>query len=263
MEPLRGTAPIGTLGGMPPHEPAPLAPVGGVPGGYPSMTPLRGAVLGWPWDEALTPIATPDAARAALRAEATTSVADPVGLRRLWVGDLYGLLVTVLALVALGAFIRFAARGFLPPFPVWPMLLLAPLSAAMPWLLAVLTRAEPARGELPRWPLARVRWHLDIRRAPATVPPPARWPPGSEAYAVLSAAAAATSVAPSWLRERVGLLSVVGGQWVHALTRQGWLTGGGNLFGIARWPELHVQISDAGRERLERERARLQALAAR
>ncbi|HYN66873.1 MAG TPA: hypothetical protein VES93_08280 [Ornithinibacter sp.] len=241
---------------MPPHEPALPGP-----GGYPPMTPLRGAVLGWPYDDALTSITSPGAARAALRAEAETSVADAVGLRRRWLGDLYGLLVMVLALVALVAFIRFAARGFLPPFPVWPMLLLAPLSAAMPWLLAVLTRAEPARGEVPGWPLARVRWHLDIRHAPATVPPPARWPSGSEAYAVLSAAAGAASVAPTWLRQRVGLLEVVGAQWVQALTRQGWLSGGGHLFGISRWPELHVQLTDAGRERLERERARLEDLA--
>jgi hypothetical protein len=248
---------------MPPHEPAPLAPAGGVPGGYPPMTPLRGAVLGWPYDEALTPISTPDAARAALRAEAETSVVDPVGLRRLWVRDLYGVLVLAIAAWFLVALVRGAMRGFAPALHLWPYLFLVPLSAAMPWLLAVLTRAEPARGELPRWPLARVRWHLDIRRAPATVPPPAGWPPGSEAFAVLAGAAAATSVAPTWLRQRVGLLEVVGGQWVQALTRQGWLTGGGNLFGIARWPELHLQISDAGRERLESERARLQALAAR
>ena len=79
------------------------------------------------------------------------------------------------------------------------------------------------------------------------VPPPAAWPAGSEAFAVLSGAASVESVAPSWLSERVGLSpTVVGGQWVDVLTRQGWLTGGGRLLGLARLPELHVQLTRPG-----------------
>ena len=93
------------------------------------------------------------------------------------------------------------------------------------------------------------------------VPPPAAWPAGSEAYAVLSGVASVESVAPSWLYERIGLSPTVGAQWVAMLTRQGWTSGGG-LLGLARLPEEHVRLTDAGRERLERERARLQALAA-
>ena len=242
---------------MPEHEPR--LPVPG--GGYPPMTPLRGAVLGWPYDDALSSIGTPDAARAALRAEAETSVADPVGLRRLWVRDLYGLLVLVVAVWALVSFVRAAAHGFPPPLPVLAFAAVAVLSSAMPWLLAVVTRAEPGPRVLPRSPVARVRWHLARQREPVVVPSPAAWPPGAEAFAVLAGAAGATSVAPTWLRERVGLLEVVGGQWIDALTRQGWLTGGGHLLGVARWPELHLQLSPDGRERLDRERARLRVLA--
>ncbi len=75
------------------------------------MTPLRGAVQGWPYDDALSSISTPDAARAALRADTETSVADPAGLRRLWVRDLYGLLVLVVAIWALVSFVRAAAQA--------------------------------------------------------------------------------------------------------------------------------------------------------
>ena len=188
-------------------------------------------------------------------------MADPVGLRRLWVRDVYGLLVLVVAVWFVVSFVRAAGQGFAPGPPLWPYLLLVPLSAAMPWLLAVVTRSSPGPGVLPRSPVARVRWHLARQREPVVVAPPAAWPPGSEAFAVLAGAAAATSVAPTWLRERVGLLEVVGGQWIDALTRQGWLTGGGHLLGVTRWPELHLQLSPTGRERLDRERARLQVLA--
>ncbi len=117
-------------------------------------------------------------------------------------------------------------------------------------------------GVVPRpWP-ARWRWYRQLRQEPVVVPPPAAWPAGSEAYAVLSGVASVESVAPSWLSERIGLSPTVGAQWVAVLSRQGWTRGGGRLLGLARLPEEHVRVTDAGRERLERERARLQALAA-
>jgi hypothetical protein len=163
---------------------------------FPPMPVLRGAVPGWPPDDPLTSVNTPDGARMALRAQSDTSVLDPRGLRRLWLGP------------------------------------------------------------------ARWRWYRQLRREPVVVPPPAAWPAGSEAYAVLSGVASVESVAPSWLHERLGLSPTVGAQWVDVLTRQGWTSGGGRLLGLARLPEEHVRVTDAGRERLERERARLQALAA-
>ena len=137
---------------MPEHERR--LPVPG--GGYPPMTPLRGAVLGWPYDDALSSISTPDAARAALRAEAETSVADPVGLRRLWVRDVYGLLVLVVAVWFVVSFVRCRrAQGFAPARrPSWPFAgSSSRSSAAMPWLLAVVTRlARPGRGCCPVHP---------------------------------------------------------------------------------------------------------------
>jgi hypothetical protein len=85
---------------------------------------------------------------------------------------------------------------------------------------------------------------------------------GSEAYAVLSGAASVESVAPTWLFERIGMSATVGLQWVAVLTYQGWLIGGNRVLGIQRFPENHLQVTDAGRERLARERARLERLAA-
>jgi hypothetical protein len=93
------------------------------------------------------------------------------------------------------------------------------------------------------------------------VPPPAAWPPGSEAYAVLAGAASVQSVAPTWLGQQVGLPPDVADQWVAVLRRHGWLTGGGHALGLSRLPELHTRVTGAGRERLEQERARLTALA--
>jgi hypothetical protein len=54
----------------------------------------------------------------------------------------------------------------------------------------------------------------------------------------------------------------VGAEWVTVLARQGWLTGGGRWLGNARLPEVHVMVTNDGRERLARERARLERLAA-
>ena len=70
------------------------------------------------------------------------------------------------------------------------------------------------------------------------------------------------SVALSWLCERIGMSATVGAEWVTVLGRQGWLTGGGRWLGMARLPEVHVMATDAGRERLAQERARLERLAA-
>ncbi len=78
---------------------------------------------------------------------------------------------------------------------------------------------------------------------------------------MLSGVAGVESVTQGWLCERLGMSPAVGAEWVSVLTRQGWLTGGGHLFGIARLPEMHVMATDAGRERLAQERARLERLA--
>ncbi|HET7822452.1 MAG TPA: hypothetical protein VFL10_13100 [Ornithinibacter sp.] len=231
---------------------------------FPPMPVLRGAVPGWPTDEPLTSVNTPDAARTALRAETETSVLDPRGLRRLWLRDVHFLLALAVVVAVVVAVVQFLTNDFTPP--AWWLLVLplSPLILNTSGLFEmVLSRALPAAGVVPRpWP-ARWRWYRRVRQGPVVVSPPAAWPAGSEAYAVLAGVASVESVAPSWLYERIGLSPTVGAQWVAVLTRQGWLRGGGRLLGLERLPEEHVRVTDAGRERLERERARLQALAAR
>lgn len=137
-----------------------------------------------------------------------------------------------------------------------PLILLATL-----WRSHLISRALPLPGVTPWRPGARVRWHVRVRREPAEVPPPAQWPAGSESFAVLVAAGGATSLAPSWAGERVGLTPDIGRQWVAALVREGWLRGGGHILGWSRLPERHVELTDAGRERLDAELRRLHSIA--
>jgi hypothetical protein len=229
---------------------------------YPPMTALRGAVPGWPPNDPLTSVNTPDAARMALRADSETSVLDPVGMRRLWVRDVHVVLALAVVVAVVVSMVQFLRSDFTAPG--W-WLIVMPLSVLVTntsgFFGSLLSRALPAAGVVPRaWP-ARWRWYRQVRRAPVVVPPPAAWPAGSEAYAVLAGVGSVESVTPSWLDERIGLSSTVGAQWVAVLNRQGWLIGGGRLLGLQHLPEVPVQITPAGRERLDRERARLQALA--
>jgi hypothetical protein len=225
----------------------------------PAMLP--GTVQTMPPTGSLTPVTSADAARAALRAEAATSVLDPVGLRRLWVRELDLVVVAALVAAAVVATVQYTTNGRSPGW--W--LILMPLGIL--WTLiagdlpAAVCRALPAPGMVPPFGPARLRWYRQLRHHPAVVPAPAHWPPGAEAYALLSAAATVQSVAPSWLCERVALPPDLGAQWVDALRWQGWLAGGGRRLGLGRLPELHLHITAAGRERLEDERARFTTLA--
>lgn len=228
------------------------------------MPMMAWAAPGWPANGALTPVVSPDVARLTLRAEAETSVLDPQGMRRLWVPALVLVVNVVLVVLWLIALVQLVTGDRGPPswwLPVWVLAL--PLSTGGTFLSTTVMRARPDAGVMPRLGRQRWRWYRQLWREPVAAPaPPAVWPPGSEAHAVLSGAASVRSVALSWLCERVGMSTTVGAQWVTVLARQGWLTGGGHLLGFARLPEVHVVATDAGRERLERERARLQRLAA-
>ena len=235
---------------MPEHEAVP----------YPPMTTLRGAVPGYP----LTWVDTPDAARATLRAEAETSVLDPVGLRRWWWWDLHFLLLLVVFLLTIGVIVEHV-RGD-QQLPFW-WLVLMPLvvvvNASDTYVTSFVTRSVPPDGVVPRLGPTRWRWYRRLHREPVELAPPAAWPAGSEAYAVLASAASVESVAPAWLTERVGLPPAAGAQWLAELRRRGWLVGGGRVLGLPRLPELHVKVTEAGRQVLEAERARLRALARR
>lgn len=234
-----------------------MATTGGGGTRYPSMPVPRDQGMGWPKGAPLTAVTDPVEARTVLAARAATSVVDPVGLRRWWIADLVGLVIAVLIV---GGFADLLGVGLNWPVPAFvyllPLILLANL-----WRFHLLSRALPLPGVIPWRPVARVRWHLHVRREPAKVPPPAQWPAGSESLAVLVAAEGATSLALSWAGERVGLGPETSRQWVAALLREGWLSGGGHVLGWARLPEFHVSLTDEGRERLDTEVNRLRSLA--
>jgi hypothetical protein len=176
---------------MPEQQPAPVAPVGG----YPPMPMMQWAAPGWPQDGALTPLTSPDAARLALHAESQTSVLDPVGLRWLWLRELNLLFALAIVVLAVTSSVQFFRDGETP----WWWLFLLPLSLIFNVAIAfmgALWRAVPGREVIPRLGPARWRWYRSIRRQPAPAPtPPAVWPPGSEAYAVLAGAGSVESVA--------------------------------------------------------------------
>ncbi len=244
---------------MPEQQPAPVAPVGG----YPPMPMLHWAAPGWPRNGALTPLDSPDAARLTLRAESGTFVLDPVGMCRLRWRDAHVLLVLVVVLLMIAVTVQYL-RGdeHLPFWWLIVMPLVTVFNGSGRSVELFITRAVPPAGVVPRWGRARWRWYRNIRREPVPAPsPPAAWPPGSEAYALLCGAASVESVAQSWLCERVGMSHTVGAEWVTVLARQGWLTGGGRVLGMARLPEVHVMATDAGRQRLAQERACLERLA--
>ena len=250
-EPCARRAQVGTLGAMPDRS-ARLPPMARLLGAAPGVQPFV----------PLTSISTPEAARAALTAEANTSVMDPVGMRRLWVRELDFLVVAPLVIVGAIGGVQAATNGHTPGWWLFLMLLtfLVYLSAGL--LPEALSRSLPAPELIPPFGPARLRWYRQLRNQPAVVPAPAQWPAGAEAYALLSAAATVQSVAPSWLCERVGLRADVGAAWVASLRWQGWLAGGGRRLGLASLPELHLQVTPAGLVGLDAERARLTALAA-
>ena len=134
---------------------------------FPPMPVLRGAVPGWPPDDPLTSVNTPDAARMALRAQSETSVLDPRGLRRLWWRDVHFLLAIG------GGRRRGGRRGAVLrsdfTAPVWWLLRDAPECPhhqRRGLFGIVLSRALPAAGVVPRpWP-ARWRWYRQVRREP-------------------------------------------------------------------------------------------------
>jgi hypothetical protein len=185
-----------------------------------------------------------------------------VGLRRLWVRELFvGLGVGMFVLGFVGS-VQFFRGGELPSW--WFLYMLVVLFGnLLAMAQGALWRAVPGREVMPRLGPARWRWYRSIRREPVPAPtPPASWPPGSEAYALLSGAASVESVTLGWLCQRVGMSPSVGAEWLTVMSRQGWLTGGGYPLGISRLPEERVIVTDAGRERLAQERARLERLAA-
>lgn len=228
--------------------------------GYPPMATLEGAVPGWPEGRPLTCATTRQAARAVLRAEAQTSVLDPRGLRRLWWREV----LFVVAMLLLAAWVLVTVEFFRSGERTDWWLLITPLAILLnvggDYLTARATRAIPAAGVVPRPGPARWRWHRTLRLQPSVATPAADWPGGSEAYALLSGAGSVESVAPTWLGERVGLPPEVSALWIATLKREGWLTGGRHVVGWSRLPEMHVEITDAGRARLEEERTRLRSL---
>jgi|APEBP8051073058_1049385.scaffolds.fasta_scaffold00045_70 hypothetical protein len=229
--------------------------------GWPPLAPLRGAVPGW--DGApLTAAQTRGEAAAVLRAERETSVLDPRGVRWLWWREV----VFVLALVALAVWVWAVVQAYRRDTPqLWMMIYVPPvmflLILGRDYATVTSTRAVPSRAAGARGRAARRREREELRQLPAAVPPVASWPAGSEAYAVLCGAAKVESVAPAWLCERVGLPADVGAQWIAALRRDGLLRGGGHVLGLSRLPELHVELTMKGRERLDAENERLRALA--
>lgn len=211
---------------MPEHESAPAAPVGGVAGGYPPMAPLRGAVPGWPEDRPLTPVCTPEAARAALRSEAETSVLHPAGLR-------WGLVRRVGEGVQLAAWLWLLAelvRTVLADDDTEPAT--APLVALLAASLVTHVvqwawqRVDPARDSLPPTRRERAALTRSALRGDLETPPAAAWPAGAEAFSVLSTVAMTDGIDTSWLLDRTRMPGEVGEQWLGALARLRWISGG-------------------------------------
>src|SRR5918995_7305098 len=91
----------------------------------PPMPLLPGAAPGVQPFVPLTSISTPEAARAALTAEANTSVLDPAGMRRLWVREMDLLVVAALVVAAVVSGVQAATNGRLPGW--WHILMLLTL----------------------------------------------------------------------------------------------------------------------------------------
>lgn len=232
--------------------------VGGVAGGYPPMTPLRGAVPSWQ-EEWLTQASSPEQARAVLLAEAHTSVLHPVGLR--W--NLVRRLARAVQVVAWLCLAALLVRSLVlhvdvgPPLaPVVLAFVVSLTAGLLPWSVL---RAVPGPAALPRTRSGRRRLTLDAVRGRVEGTAPAPWPRGSEAYAVLSTIGATDGIDVPWLLDRAGLPPAIGAQWVASLAHLRWLSGGEDF--VHGWLRQPVRLTDAGRARLEVERERLHALA--
>ena len=115
-----------------------------------------------------------------------------------------------------------------------------------------------------RWkslaPTIRGRVAMRVRafRRHAQVPEAATWPPGSEAFALLSTAARTSVITADWLRDRARLSPEIGERWLWALQGRGWIQVNHMPFRRQR----SVVVTRQGRAALKAERERLQALAA-
>jgi hypothetical protein len=86
--------------------------------------------------------------------------------------------------------------------------------------------------------------------------PAADWPPGSEAFALLSVLDRAWWVEPQRLGTLTELPPVIRDQWLDTIRSRGWVTGGRER----RWGSpSRVEITSAGREQLRAWRRRLGA----
>ena len=243
---------------MPEHESTGQTPVGGAARRHPPMAPLE-EVWGWPLGRRLTSVSTREGARAALGAEEATSVLHPAGLR--WaaargacmVGYLLAGLwfITGLTGSTLGGR---SLDGQVGPFLLFG--LVAVLNPLIPWAGL---RAEPLRRYLPATRVARLRLTAAAFRGDVPVAPAARWPAGSEAFALLATTAMTEGIDGAWLLDRAALPDEVGREWLRVMSRLGWLSGGEAY--LRGWLRQPWRITTAGRDRLRDERRTLQALA--
>ena len=134
------------------------------------MPPLPGAAPGVQPFVPLTPISTPEAARAALTAEANTSVVDPVGMRRLWVRELDLLVVAGLVVAAVVAGVQFITNGQLPGWWLILMLLTFLVNFSTGYLPSALSRSLPVPELIPPFGLARCAGTASCATSPRSCP---------------------------------------------------------------------------------------------
>ena len=117
------------------------------------MPPLPGAAPGVRPFVPLTPISTPEAARAAMTAEANTSVVDPAGMRRQWVRELDLLVAVTVVVGAVVASVQFTTNGHTPGWWLiaWPL-----VHISTGYLPSALSRSLPAPELIPRFGPARL-----------------------------------------------------------------------------------------------------------
>lgn len=195
-------------------------------------------------------VQTSEAARAALAAVEATSVIHPRALKLRFAYTVLRFAVVVLSLYIFVPVLL----GRRPPELSIPFMTLLPLT----WLSR--TQQDTYRKEsLPPRLGGRLALTFQAFRGEVPVPEPASWPRGSEAFALLSTAAATEGIGASWLYDRARLSPELGERWLLALTTRGLLIGGAKAF-HRRWTP--VRVTETGSAALAAERARLQALAA-
>ncbi|MGL5851302.1 MAG: hypothetical protein ACRCZD_11030 [Phycicoccus sp.] len=237
-------------------------------------------------------VSTPADARAALDAARDLSVVHPGGVRWLALQQaaLPGAVVITVAgigwwfrpgpssalLVISGPLVVLAGTTWLPlarasgveheprpPHRRWWARFAAPaLTAAA--LLAVGVASWRVDSSLERWwsvaltvlvaSLAAVEWRRATGRLASATGPAVRWPPGAEAFALLSCLAKAGVVLESWLVECAGMREDVGRRWVARLVEDDLVE--------RVWFGRGVEVGDEGEDMLEVWRAELEALAA-